>query len=157
MAKVSLGSPEAVGESFPPPPAMNYRFSRADTRAEYRRILGHLEFRSGRALLKLLACLGAAYAIAFLPVYPGMPEAARWSLWIAAYCGLLWMTEAIPAFAVALLAIGLQIAILGHPGGVLAAEGDTKAWEQFVEPWASPSMWLFYYTTPLKQNSTLAA
>ena len=123
---------------------MSNRFSRADTRAEYRRILGHLEFRSGPALLKFLGCLAAASAIAFLPAYEGIPEAARWSLWIAVYCGLLWMTEAIPAFAVALLAIGLQIAVLGTPGGVMTPEGDSKAWERFVEPWASPSMWLFF-------------
>ncbi len=119
-------------------------FSRADTRAEYRRILGHLEFSSGRSFLKILACLGGAWLIAFLPTYPGLDDAGRWTLGIISLCGLLWMTEAIPAFAVALLGIGLQILILGNPGGVMTPEGDTKGWEKFVEPWASPSMWLFF-------------
>ncbi|MDF1851033.1 MAG: SLC13 family permease [Verrucomicrobiales bacterium] len=118
--------------------------SRADTRAEYKRILGHLEFSSGAALLKFLGCLLAASLIAFLPTYPDLSEGGRWTLGIIVFCGLLWMTEAIPAFAVALLGIGLQIVILGAPGGVLFPEGDAKAWERFVAPWASPSMWLFF-------------
>ncbi len=59
------------------------------------------------------------------------------------FAAALWVTEAMPAFAVALLVIGLQIAILGQPGGVWAAEGDTKAWTTFVQPWSSPTMWLF--------------
>lgn len=120
------------------------RISRADTRAEYKRILGHLEFHSGWALLKFVLCFLAAGLAAFLPPYPDLDPSARWTLGIVVFCGLLWMTEAIPAFAVALLAIGLQIMILGQPGGVMNPEGDTHAWEKFVEPWASPSMWLFF-------------
>lgn len=129
---------------FALPIHMKPRISQADTRAEYKRILGLLEFRSGPAFLKFLGCLLAAAVIAFLPAYPGLSEAARWTMGIIAFCGLLWMTEAIPAFAVALLGIGLQIVVLGSPGGVLFPEGDTKAWERFVAPWASPSMWLFF-------------
>ncbi|MEM6279469.1 MAG: SLC13 family permease [Verrucomicrobiota bacterium] len=120
------------------------RLSRADTRAEYKRILGHLEFHSGYALLKFLGCLLLAGLVAFVPHYVDLEPAAQWTLAIVLFCGLLWMTEAIPAFAVALLAIGLQIVILGKPGGVMNPEGDPKAWEKFVEPWASPSMWLFF-------------
>lgn len=123
---------------------MKPALSRADTRAEYRRIIGHLEFSSGASLLKFLGCLLAAGLIAMLPSYPGLSEAGRWTLAIISFCGLLWMTEAIPAFAVALLGIGLQIVFLGSPGGVLFGEGDARAWEQFVAPWASPSMWLFF-------------
>lgn len=118
--------------------------SGADTRAEYKRILGHLEFDSSAAFLKVIACLAVAVMIAFLPAYPGLSEAGRWTLGIISFCGFLWMTEAIPAFAVALLGIGLQIMILGAPGGVLLSEDDKKGWEIFVEPWASSSMWLFF-------------
>ncbi|MEM7600341.1 MAG: DASS family sodium-coupled anion symporter [Verrucomicrobiota bacterium] len=107
-------------------------------------MLGHLEFNSGVALLKFLLCLVAAGAIAFIPHYEGLDPAARLTLCIVIFCGLLWMTEAIPAFAVALLAIGLQIMILGQPGGVMNPEGDPDAWQKFVQPWASPSMWLFF-------------
>ncbi len=118
--------------------------SRADTRAEYKRILGHLEFHSGRALIKFLLCLMGAAGVSFMPPYEGLAPAAQWSLAIVSFCGLLWMTEAIPAFAVALLGIGLQILILGAPGGVLYPEEAVDAWEAFVRPWASSSMWLFF-------------
>lgn len=123
---------------------MKTRISRADTRAEYKRILGHLEFNSGRAFLKFLGCLAVAVVLASVPEYDGLSPAGEWTLGIVLFCGLLWMTEAIPAFAVALLAIGLQILLLGTPGGVLYPEEDGKAWQRFVEPWASPSMWLFF-------------
>lgn len=77
------------------------------------------------------------------PLYEGLPEAGQVSLGILIFASLLWMTEAMPAFAVGLLVMGLQIAILGRPGGVWAAEGDTRAWTRFVADWASPVMWLF--------------
>lgn len=118
--------------------------SNADTRAEYQRILGILEFSSGKALLKFLLCAAVAFAVAISVGNSSLSEAGQLSLGIVTFCGLLWMTEALPAFAVAFLAIGLQIVILGRPGGVLMDEGDTKGWERFVEPWASPSMWLFF-------------
>ena len=52
------------------------------------------------------------------------------------------MTEAIPAYAVALLVIGLEVAILGRPGGFFARGGGD--WEIFVRPWSSPLIWLFF-------------
>lgn len=123
---------------------MKRKISRADTRAEYKRIVGKLEFRSGPAVLKFSLCLAVAALVALLPPFPGLTDAGRYTLGIVLFCGLLWMSEAIPAFAVALLAIGLQIMLLGAPGGVLIAADDPKGWEIFVEPWASPSMWLFF-------------
>src|SRR5690606_18258415 len=47
-----------------------------------------------------------------------------------------------PAFAVSLLVIALEIALLGRPGGVWA-EGPND-WEIFIQPWASPLLWLFF-------------
>jgi len=115
-----------------------------DTRAEVRRILHKLEFSSGTAVLKFIACAVLAGACAFLPAHAGLAEAGRWSLAIVILGGGLWITEAIPAFAVALLIIGLQIITLGQPGGPLLAAEDMKGWEMFVRPWASPPMWLFF-------------
>ncbi len=143
-AGLSLSPSPADAPLSPSPFSMKSTPSWSDTRAEHRRILGYFEFRSGVALLKFLGCLAAAILLASLPAYPDLPPAGRWALGIAAFSGLLWMTEAIPAFAIALLAIGLQIAILGKPGGILAAPDDTKAWEAYVKPWASSSMWLFF-------------
>lgn len=115
-----------------------------DTRAEVARLMERFQFRSGRAVLKVLLCAAIAVAMAFLPEFPGLSESGRSSMAIVILGAGLWITEAIPAFAVALLIIGLQILVLGAPGGVLAGDSDTKAWEVYVHPWASPPMWLFF-------------
>jgi sodium-dependent dicarboxylate transporter 2/3/5 len=87
--------------------------------------------------------VAGAVAAAWLPTSDGLTTAGRVELGIVVLCAVLWMGELVPAFAVALLAIGLQVGLLGFPGGVLAAPGDLRAWEAFVVPWASPPMWLF--------------
>ncbi|MBE2284833.1 MAG: SLC13/DASS family transporter [Prosthecobacter sp.] len=115
-----------------------------DTRAEVRRILKGLEFSSGTAVVKFTLCAAAAWACAFLPLHEGLSEAGRWSMLIVLLGAGLWITEAVPAFAVALLIIGLQIVTLGRPGGPLLAADDLKGWEMFVRPWSSPPMWLFF-------------
>lgn len=100
-------------------------------------------------MLKTLGCALLALAVALGPGalglgwFDGLTPAGLAALGIMVFAAALWVSEAMPAFAVALLVIGLQIAILGRPGGVWAAEGETKAWTAFVEPWASPTMWLF--------------
>jgi len=119
-------------------------FLMRDTRNEVFRLLQKFQFRSGPALIKSLVCVGIALAVMHLPEYPDMPDSARWSLGIVTLGACLWISEAMPAFAVALLIIGLQVLVLGQPGGVLAASDDAKAWEIYVQPWASPPMWLFF-------------
>ncbi|MFK7850154.1 MAG: DASS family sodium-coupled anion symporter [Akkermansiaceae bacterium] len=120
-----------------------------DTRAQARRLLGSFEQDERRGILKTSGCAALALAVVFLPqlfgldLYSGLNAGGRAALGIMVFAASLWVTEAMPAFAVALLVIGLQIAILGNPGGVWATEGDSKAWTTFVDPWASPTMWLF--------------
>lgn len=115
-----------------------------DTRNEIRRLLDRFEFRSGKALLRSLVCLALAAAAIWLPTDPTLTESARWSLGIVVLAATLWISEAIPAFAVALLVIGLQVIILGRSGGVLVPADDARGWEIYVRPWASPPMWLFF-------------
>jgi sodium-dependent dicarboxylate transporter 2/3/5 len=86
-------------------------------------------------------CLLAAVLIAGMPAYPGLSPDGRWSLGIVVLAAGLWMTEALPAFAVALLVIGLQVVVLGRPG--MLGDGTGPGWEPFVAPWASGPMWLF--------------
>ncbi len=120
-----------------------------DTRAQAKRLLGSFERDELRGVVKTIACAGFALGLLFLPglfgfdPFHGLNAGGRASLAIMTFAAALWVTEAMPAFAVALLVIGLQIAILGTPGGVWAAVGETNAWTTFVRPWASPTMWLF--------------
>jgi len=113
-----------------------------DTRREIRRLIGCLEFNSQRALKKMIICFIVALLITFLPNYNGLNPAAQWTLFILIFAAGLWVTEAIPAFAVALLVIALEIAILGRVNGVFATS-DTD-WEMFIRPWSSPLIWLFF-------------
>lgn len=113
-----------------------------DTRREVRRLIGRLEFDSQRALKKILISLVIAVLVVFIPNYHGLSPAAQWTFFILIFAAGLWITEAIPAFATALVVIALEIGILGRPGGVFAViEND---WEMFVHPWSSPIIWLFF-------------
>lgn len=113
-----------------------------DTRREIRRLMGRLEVSTWKPLVTALACAAIAWGVAHGLELPGLQPAARWSLFIMVLAAGLWVTEAIPAFAVGILVIGLQIAILGRPGGVFATDADD--WKMFIEPWGSPLIWLFF-------------
>jgi len=112
-----------------------------DTRRQATRALGALQISSTKRLIKMILAAVFAALIAFVPSYTGLEPAAMWTLFILIFAAGLWMTEAIPAFAVAILIIGLEILILGRPGGVYAT--GPKDWQMFVDPWSSPIMWLF--------------
>jgi solute carrier family 13 (sodium-dependent dicarboxylate transporter), member 2/3/5 len=114
-----------------------------DTRRAARRFIAAVEFDDMGALLRVLACLAVATAIAFLPAWPGLDPAARRCLFILILAAGLWATEAIPAFAVSLLVIGLAILLLGRPDGVFAGPGELDRWQIFIAPFASPLIWLF--------------
>lgn len=91
-----------------------------------------------RALIKITAALALAAAVAYLPEHPGLSADGRVSLLILVLAAGLWISEAMPAFAVALLVIALQVLLLASP----AAAGSDD-WQTFTGAWAAPPMWLF--------------
>lgn len=114
----------------------------ADTRGDAKTLYQRLHFSAWRAALTLCLSVLLAGFVALQPDYPGLSDAARWTLFILVLAAALWITEAIPAFAVALMVIGLEIGILGRPGGVFATKPDD--WERFISVWGSPLIWLFF-------------
>ena len=113
-----------------------------DTRAAARRASLEQGAYARARPVRFFGAMAIALGGALIPSYEGLSSAGVWTLFILLFGAGLWITEAIPAFAVALLVIGLEIAILGRPGGVFAENsGD---WTIFVEPWASPIIWLFF-------------
>ncbi|MGV3485435.1 MAG: SLC13 family permease [Planctomycetaceae bacterium] len=114
----------------------------ADTRADAKPFYERFRFSSWRAAILLILSTLLAAGVALLPEYVGLSPAGRWALFILILAASLWITEAIPAFAVGLLVIGLEIAILGRPGGVFATDADD--WERFIGVWGSPLIWLFF-------------
>lgn len=113
-----------------------------DGRRRAKEIIGVLEISSFRPVALFVAVTLIAITLSWFPAYSGLEPAGRVTLFILLIAAGLWVTEAIPAFAVALLVIGLEIAILGRPGGVSATKPDD--WLQFVRPWSSPIIWLFF-------------
>lgn len=95
-----------------------------------------------QGLLKLLLCLGGALALAYGPTHQGLSAAGHHALFILAFASALWVTEAIATFAVGLVIIALNVALLGNPRGPFAP-GDATAWVRFVAPWGDPLIWLF--------------
>lgn len=83
-----------------------------------------------------------AAALAYLPAHAGLQPSGRHALFVLLLAASLWVSGALPPFAVSLMVIALQVALLGDPTGTFAA-GDPRRWEVFVAPWASPVMWLF--------------
>ena len=112
------------------------------SRAQAKRFLGQFEFSQVYTLVATAVCLTIASCVAFLPQYEGLSEAGHRALFVLLFSAGMWVSEAIPAFATSLLAIGLMIALLGKPDGVFAH--DAKDWEMFIRPWGSPLIWLFF-------------
>ncbi len=106
------------------------------------RILDRLEFHSGKALLKFSICLILAIVIAFIPEYKDLHLEAQAALFILLFAAGLWVTEAISAFAVALLVMALEIWLLGQSNFLF--EIAPYDWKIFVAPWSGPLIWLFF-------------
>ncbi len=113
-----------------------------DTRLQARKYVGGIEFSTLRSVVVSVACVALAFVIAYLPDYPGLSDPGRAALFILIAAAGLWISEAIPAFATSLLVIGAEIALLGQPGGGFAQ--TNKDYEQFLAPWGSPLIWLFF-------------
>jgi len=114
-----------------------------DTRRQVGRLLGHLEVSSPWRLATGVACAGVAVGASTLAArFGGLDAAPARALFMLVLAALLWITEAIPAFAVGVLVIALQIALLGKPGGVYAE--TAKDWERFAGILGHPLIWLFF-------------
>jgi len=113
-----------------------------DTRSEAFARLRGTRFSSWLSLAKIVGCVVLAATVSGLPEYEGLEPAGRAALFILLIGGGLWISEAMPAFAVGLVVIGLEIAILGRPGGVFADSRDD--WQRFIAVWGSPLIWLFF-------------
>ncbi|MGB3619581.1 MAG: DASS family sodium-coupled anion symporter [Catalinimonas sp.] len=101
----------------------------------------------------LLVVSVAAVAVASLLRTPALSDAGYHTLIILLLAAGLWITEAVPAFAVGLLVIGLELLFLSFR----PYNPDPLDWEQFVNPWASPVIWLllggFFMATAAQRTS----
>lgn len=108
------------------------------TRSVAKRILGRFRPSANRSLTLASICFAMASTVAFLPAHEGLEPAGVRALFILTFCAGLWVTEAMPAFAVSLLAISLEIALLGN------TTSKDPDWEKYIATWGSPLIWLFF-------------
>lgn len=83
--------------------------------------------------LVLVVALGTTY----IPTFEGLAKDARHALFILLLSAGLWVTEAIPAFAVSLVVFALQLLLLAGLGR------HGKPYAGYLAPWANPLVWLF--------------
>jgi solute carrier family 13 (sodium-dependent dicarboxylate transporter), member 2/3/5 len=73
-----------------------------------------------------------------VPAHESLSTAGRHGLFILVVAALLWATEAISAYAVGLVVMGLEILLLGG----LGREGAEDRWIRYLQPWSSSIVWL---------------
>lgn len=96
------------------------------------------DFLISRNLSVFAFVLTLALVTPWLGYLGGLELEGRQTLFILTLAVGLWMTGAIPPFAVSLLIVGFQIFFLGY--GVEA--GGDEALERYTRAWASPVIWL---------------
>ena len=104
--------------------------------------LGYLGVSSPKRIVVFVLCLIGALAVTLIPTFQGeLDPPARRALFILVFAAALWTTEAIPAFAVGILVIGLEVALLGTARG---GASDPRQWEEYVAIIGHPLVWLFF-------------
>ena len=111
-----------------------------DTRRYLRNIIDSTHFiKPSQAFVNFFISLFIAVFIAFIPEYD-LSKQGVYALFILVFAAGLWITEAIPAFSVALLIIALQILLLGFEGFNFKEGGD---WTIYLNQWSNPLVFLF--------------
>ncbi len=98
-----------------------------------------------KAALKVVVILALAVGSYFLPL-SGLTTGSRLCLMIFVGAAGLWVTEAIPPFATAIIVVVMSIYLLGWPGGPLDLDGTglENSYRIFLNPIASPVLVLFF-------------
>lgn len=114
------------------------RFTFADSRIAAARYMKRVKWPVTRnlTLLFLIIIGSVAFTEFFAPAE--LEPSARHALFILIVAASLWVSEAIPPFAVSFLVIGLAVFFLESP----APLEITENWETYVNTWSSPVIWI---------------
>lgn len=113
-----------------------------DTRDYSSKIFNHsFKISIKSSVSKFIISLLISLSIAFIPLYSGLSNEATYMLFIIVFSACLWMSEAVPAFAVTFLIISFEILFLGFSN--FDFNSDSKEWMYFLKPWSSPLIFLF--------------
>ncbi len=104
-------------------------------------LLNKPNFTISIALIKFVISCLVAFSFVFVPEYQNLSVHAQSMFFILVLAAMLWITEAIPAFAVSFLIIGLEILLLGFDNFDFTS--NSKEWVYYLKPWSSPLLFLF--------------
>ena len=96
------------------------------------------QWKPNRKFALFLGCLGLATGITYWLHENAFSDAMTYTLFILLFAVFLWVTEAIPPFAVGMLIIGFQVYFLGSTYLNSAPENVQK----YLDTWSSPIIWL---------------
>jgi len=112
-----------------------------DTRRHLTRLIDDaFELSQKYVFIAFSFSLLAALSLTYIPTY-SLNEDALSTLFILLFAAGLWTSEAIPAFAVSLLIVALEIVLLGFPNFDFSTQSDH--WKVYLQPWSSPLIFLF--------------
>lgn len=101
----------------------------------------YLKKKSWPLSFKLSALLGI-FAVAYIAneivQANGIPDITAHALFLLIFAAGLWITEAIPPFAVSILVIGFSIYFLDD----LHFQVISKDWQKYLSTWSSPIIWI---------------
>jgi len=111
-----------------------------DTRRYLKQIIDSTHIiHPSQAFLKFVLSLLIALFFAFGFEYD-LTQNGVYTLFILIFAANLWISEAIPAFSVALLIVALEVVMLGFNGFDFSGGGD---WKQYLGQWSNPLIFLF--------------
>lgn len=94
-----------------------------------------------KKFLKVVIVLSLAIASGYLPI-PGLTKVSQFCLMLFVAAAGLWLTDAIPPFATAIMVIVLSIYMLGQPHDIQGLEQID--YQLFLNPFISPVLILFF-------------
>jgi solute carrier family 13 (sodium-dependent dicarboxylate transporter), member 2/3/5 len=113
-------------------------FSFADSRLAARRTMKRVKWPVTRNLTMLaVIIIGCIFFVHFF-VPAELDPSARHALFILVLAAALWISEAVPPFAVSFIIIGLSVFFLES----LAPLDISDDWEKYVNTWSSPVIWI---------------
>lgn len=122
------------------------RLGGTESRANALRWMRAHTFNPLLSSIKWLLCVIVAWFAGDLPMISDAQDSGAlsvegvWMFRILILAAGLWLTEAIPAYATAMLIMALELLFLSTAGG----SSGLWEWSEILEVWGSPLIWLFF-------------
>jgi len=110
----------------------------ADSRYYALRLFIRKKWPLGYHLTLFLGTIALAWGLSYLGKSEGLPDNTANALFLLVLAAGLWISEAIPPFAVSILVIGFAIYFLDDGNWYVISED----WQKYLGTWSSPIIWI---------------